>query len=160
MLSPRIVVCVYHSIYSTDRRHHFYFFTSGVDPGRLDVLRTLNPKYVGSTPTSSSSLLFYSLCSVLRIFIVHGIQTRFMSSNAIRHLLRWSAYQDVPSLLHAGYYHCILFVFWHFCFAFSTDILFLFSVVITKTVSSRFKNHEIHWKQYLQGLSFFGVNKK
>ena len=100
----------------------------------MSVLRTHNPKYVGSIPTSSSSLLFCSWCSVpcsmLHVFITHGIQTSVISSNAICRPLRLSAYQGGPSLLHAGYGHCILFVFWHIRFAFITGILFLFSVVI------------------------------
>jgi hypothetical protein len=29
-----------------------------------------------------------------------------------------------------------------------------------KTLSTRFKNHEIDHKQYLEGLSFFVANKK
>jgi hypothetical protein len=29
-----------------------------------------------------------------------------------------------------------------------------------KTLSTRFENHEIDGKQYLEGLSFFGANKK
>ncbi len=101
------------------------------DPARLGVLRTYNPKYVSSIPTSSSSLLFCSLPrSMLRAFITHGIQTRVISSNAICRSLCLNAYQGGPSLLYAGYGHCILFVFWHFRFVFITGILFLFSVVL------------------------------
>jgi hypothetical protein len=62
---------------------------------------------VGSISTSSSSLLFCSMCclppSMLRAFITHGIQTRVISSNAICRPLCLNAYQGGPLLLHAGY---------------------------------------------------------
>ncbi len=112
--------------------HAFFSITNPNLTGKTlqrggDVLRTLNLKYLGSTPTSSN-LLFCSLCfaprSLLRALIAHGIQTYVISSNSIRRLLCQSAYQDGPSLRHARYSHCILFVFWYFCFAFNIGILF------------------------------------
>ena len=86
---------------------------------------------VGWVRFPSSPEAYYSAPrSVLRVFIAHGILTRAISSNIIRRPLHLSAYQDGPSLRHADDGHCILGVLWHFCFAFSPGILFLFSVLI------------------------------